>query len=126
MIIHARTTYPAECCGLLAGIPPAPGLPRLVRSIYPLVNELHSPSEFRSDPRSMFAAQKAMRVQAEAIFAVFHSHPSSAPVPSQKDCANNLSDDIMNLILGLSGPLPDIRAWWIMNGSFAPGDVEII
>ncbi len=55
MLAHAKSELPNECCGLIAG---SNGHATLH---FPLVNELHSPTAYRSEPRSMLAAVKAMR-----------------------------------------------------------------
>ena len=59
MLAHALAELPAECCGLLAGTI-IDGVGTVLHH-FPLVNVLHSPTEFESEPRSMLDAQKAMR-----------------------------------------------------------------
>ena len=63
MIAHARSELPNECCGLLAGsysLESSPQEQVHVTNRYPLVNELQSPTEYRSEPRSMFEAMRDM------------------------------------------------------------------
>src|SRR6516162_1875504 len=60
MLAHARAELPNECCGLLAGQIEESGALADVSQRYPLVNELKSPTEFLSEPYSMFAAVKEM------------------------------------------------------------------
>jgi proteasome lid subunit RPN8/RPN11 len=111
MLDQARAELPNECCGLLAGTV-AGGAARAI-ALYPLVNKLASPVEFLSEERSMFIAFKDMRKRGLDVLAVYHSHPTSAPVPSRKDLAQNYSEDVMNLIISLAGPEPHVRAWWL-------------
>src|SRR5438105_153199 len=47
---------------------------------YALVNTAASPTEYLSDPRSMFEAVRDMRRLGLEIVAIYHSHPTSAPV----------------------------------------------
>jgi [CysO sulfur-carrier protein]-S-L-cysteine hydrolase len=111
MLAHAHTELPAECCGLLAGAI-AEGVGRVAHH-FPLLNALTSPTEFESEPRSMFAAHKAMRASGTDVLAVYHSHPTSDPVPSRRDLERNYSENVVNIIIGLRTGAADVRAWWL-------------
>ena len=111
MLAHAKADLPAECCGLLAGTI-ADGVGRVTQHL-PLVNALASPTEYESDPRSMLAAHKAMRAAGTDVLAVYHSHPTSDPVPSRRDLERNYSEQVVNLIIGLRTAEPDVRGWWL-------------
>jgi [CysO sulfur-carrier protein]-S-L-cysteine hydrolase len=119
MVEHAVSEIPNECCGLLAGCRDAPAaesseMPTLLAvRVYPLVNEAASPVEFLSEPRSMFQAVREMRQAGLDILAVYHSHPSSEPVPSRKDLDRNYDKNVQNLIISLKNHPPVIRAWWL-------------
>src|SRR5262245_56619999 len=90
MVAQARAELPNECCGLLAGTL-APGDPPLgqVADRYPLVNALASPTEFESEAYSLLAAHKDLRNRGLEVLAIYHSHPTSMPVPSKVDLARN-------------------------------------
>jgi proteasome lid subunit RPN8/RPN11 len=105
VVAHAQTEYPNECCGLLAGSG------KRVTKHFPLVNELHSPTAYRSEPRSMLAAMKAMRREGLGLVAIYHSHPTTDPVPSRRDVAENEYGGTVYLIVGLANPEPDVRSW---------------
>jgi len=111
MLAHARRDLPAECCGLLAGA--IQGVVGRVTMHLPLVNALASPTEYESESRSLFAAHKAMRVAGTEVLAVYHSHPTSDPVPSRTDQDRNYSEQVVNLIIGLRRSEPDVRGWWL-------------
>jgi proteasome lid subunit RPN8/RPN11 len=112
MIAHAQAELPNECCGLLAGTVGADGIARIERR-YPLVNVLASPTEYESDPRSMFDAVRDMRQRGIDVVAVYHSHPTSAPVPSRKDRERNYLGEVVHFIVGLGGEAPEVRGWWL-------------
>ena len=113
MLAQAQAELPNECCGLLAGrLDPAAGVGR-VEKRYPLVNLVASPVEFLSEPVSMFAAVKDMRRLGLDVLAVYHSHPTAAPVPSRKDHERNYSPEVVNLIISLQGKAPVVRGWWL-------------
>jgi proteasome lid subunit RPN8/RPN11 len=111
MLAHAKAELPAECCGLLAGTI-ANGVGRVTLHL-PLVNALLSPTEYESDAKSMLAAHKAMRAGGTEVLAVYHSHPTSDPVPSRRDRERNYSERVVNLIIGLRRAEPEIRGWWL-------------
>jgi len=123
MLAHARAVLPAESCGLLAGTI-ADGVGRVTLHL-PLVNELNSQTEYESEPRSMFAAHKAMRATVTDVLAVYHSHPSSDPIPSRRDLERNYSEYVVNVIIGLRGPEPDVRAWWLTADSAGEAEWEV-
>ena len=124
MVEHAQAEFPNECCGLLAGVRDGDAL--RVKACYPLVNEAQSPTEYRSEPRSMFQAIKEIRGQDHEILAIYHSHPSSAPIPSGTDLERNYSGDVVNFIIGLSEPEPTMRGWWLAEAAFEEATWEMV
>jgi proteasome lid subunit RPN8/RPN11 len=123
MVDHARRELPCECCGLLAGV--AEGQLGRVVERYALVNALASGREFESEPRSMFAAMRAMHKRGLDVLAVYHSHPTSAPVPSRTDLERNYSPDVVNVIVSLAGEAPTVRAWWLTDADYREAEWEI-
>lgn len=126
MIAHAQSAYPNECCGLLAGRRRA-GSDRSesetigeVTRHFPLANELASPTEYQSVP---FKANKDMRNEGLELLAIYHSHPSSEPVPSRKDIERNYyGGEIVHLIISLKDKQPLMRGWRL--GETAYSEVE--
>lgn len=124
MLEQAWAELPNECCGLLAGRVEE-GIGRVVRR-YPLPNEAASPVEFVGEARAQFAAHKDMRERGTDVLAVYHSHPTSAAVPSRTDLARNYSDDVMNLIISLAGAEPVVRAWWLTSSDYREAEWAIL
>ena len=117
MVAQALTERPNECCGLLAGVrETATGgempVGRVLRA-YPLVNAAASPVEYLSDARSMFEAIRDMGRHGLDVLAVYHSHPTSPPVPSRKDLERNYDEGVVNLIISLTTEPPTVRGWWL-------------
>jgi len=128
MVAHSQAELPAECCGLLAGRLPAEGEPRdpvKVEVRYPLRNELQSPTQFLSDGRSMLDAMRDMRQRDIEMLAVYHSHPASSPLPSKRDLERNYSEAVINFILSLAGPTPELRGWWLRDAEYEPAEWEV-
>jgi proteasome lid subunit RPN8/RPN11 len=117
---HAHLELPNECVGLLVGLREGP-----VQDAYPLVNELQSPRRFLSEPRSMLAAEKRRRAANFDVLAVYHSHPSSPPVPSQRDVADHLAPEILCIIISLEQPEARMRAWQIEHQAFQEVLIEV-
>jgi [CysO sulfur-carrier protein]-S-L-cysteine hydrolase len=113
MLSQAAAEAPLECCGLLAGPPVVASEDRKVARRYPLTNALASGTEYESDPRSMFDAMKDMRRNGWEVLAVYHSHPTSPPIPSRKDLERNYSEQVVNLIISLQQTQPEVRGWWL-------------
>jgi len=125
MIAHAQAELPNECCGLLAGTIGADGIACIERR-YPLVNALASPTEYESDPKSMFDAVRDMRTQAIDIVAVYHSHPTSDAIPSRKDRERNYMGEVVHLIVGLKAESPEVRGWWLTSEEQREAEWEIV
>jgi proteasome lid subunit RPN8/RPN11 len=102
ILAHARDESPRECCGVLGG------LDRVASLAVPVVNALASPTAFRTEPRSMLAADRALRAAGVELVAVYHSHPTSAAVPSGTDLRENPhGEGVLCVIAGTDG----VRAW---------------
>jgi len=132
MLAQAKSERPLECCGLLAGIivPADPsgttGPLGVVLRRYPLLNAARSGVLFESDPRSMFDAVRDIDGRGWQILAVYHSHPTSAPIPSKTDLERNYDPAVMNLIISLRDPEPLVRAWWLTAEEFHEAAWEIV
>jgi proteasome lid subunit RPN8/RPN11 len=128
MVDHARAELPNECVGLLAG--------RLVEAVevrvgqverrYPLVNAAASPREYLSDPRSMFDAVKDMGKRGLDVLAIYHSHPTSEPVPSRTDLAENLWPGVVSFILSLKGAEAEMRGWWLTDRDYREAEWDTV
>lgn len=125
MIAQALRELPNECCGLLAGTISKDGATAQAAQLCPLVNELRSPTEFLSEGRSMFRAEKTRREAGLEFLAVYHSHPTSAPVPSRKDLERNYSEDVMSLIISLQDDFRWMLGWRLTRGGFRPASCRI-
>jgi proteasome lid subunit RPN8/RPN11 len=127
MVAQALAERPNECCGLLGGVRQGgqDGPVGQVVQLYPLVNAAASPVEYLSDPRSMFAAIKDMRQRQLEPLAVYHSHPTSEPVPSRKDLALNYSPEVVNLIVSLATVPPTVRGWWLTDVDYREAEWSV-
>jgi proteasome lid subunit RPN8/RPN11 len=110
MIAHAREVAPAECCGLIGGLPG-----KNARSLYRLRNVTAKPElGYEAAPEDLFAAQRQMRDRGEELLAIYHSHPRAAdPSPSETDVRLAYYPSATYLIVGLGGTEATVRAFSI-------------
>jgi proteasome lid subunit RPN8/RPN11 len=117
MVAQAQLESPNECCGLLAGKVEADRGRVTVR--YPIRNALVSPTRYESDGKEMLAAFQDMRRRQVDLLAIYHSHPTSDPVPSRTDLEQNwYGTAVVHLIVSLKENPPIVRAWRLESESF--------
>jgi proteasome lid subunit RPN8/RPN11 len=123
-IEHARSELPNECCGLLAGhVTDGIGL---ATTRFSIANDEASPREYLSNARDMLLAFRVMRERGLELLAIYHSHPTSAPVPSSRDIEQNTyGESIIHLIVGLAKPQPEVRAWWLTETGFREAEWDV-
>lgn len=124
LIAQARAALPNECCGFLAG--------RIENDVgiaitrYAIRNTHASPTRYLTEPVDVFAAFRAMRQSGEELLAVYHSHPTSAPVPSRRDIEENTyGETAVHLIVGHIDREPMVRAWWLHPTSYEEATISV-
>jgi proteasome lid subunit RPN8/RPN11 len=106
MIQHARSAAPEEACGLFAV-----GDDAAVTMVYCLTNTQHSSTAYTIEPIEHYHAWDHARRNGWEIGGVFHSHPTSAAVPSPADLVG-LDPEWVSVILGAG----EIRAYRVRDG----------
>jgi len=73
---HVAREAPYEACGMVAG--------REGQSahVFPIPNELRSPTRYRMEPRAQLAAFEAMDEHGWELLAIYHSHPQGRAYPA--------------------------------------------
>jgi len=107
MLHHAQLSPASEVCGLIGA---RHGVPN---RCYQVANVAGEPAHlFRMDPRGQIDAMRVMRERGENLFAIYHSHPDSPPVPSETDLKEAGYPDALYLIISLDtkGVL-EMRGW---------------
>ncbi len=116
MIAQALAERPNECCGLLAGIVDEPGGVAKVIERYALVNIAERPTvEYLSDAKGMLFALRDMERRGLDLLAVYHSHPTSLPIPSRKDLEMNTYPEVVKFIISLVSDPPSMRGWYLSD-----------
>jgi proteasome lid subunit RPN8/RPN11 len=124
---------PAEGCALLLG---TAGRSTHVQQIWPCLNCWPDPPQrcrrFALDPREQLQAQRWCRQRGLGVIGVAHSHPSSAPVPSDLDCQLTLAPALMLIGTPMAAPAAkpqghDCRwqwAFWWLDEPAAGSDLS--
>ncbi|MGM0564557.1 MAG: Mov34/MPN/PAD-1 family protein [Pseudomonadota bacterium] len=117
----AQRSPDAEICGLV-GIRDG-----VLSTCYPIDNIAENPADsFLMEPEQQAAAQRAMKDKGESLYAIYHSHPSSPPVPSRRDLEEVGVDDAYYLIVSLNtkGVL-ELAAYELHNGAVKAVDLTL-
>jgi proteasome lid subunit RPN8/RPN11 len=86
-----------EICGLIGAAEARP------QTVYPVANIAPDTAQgFEMDPQAQISAFKAMRAKGENLFAIYHSHPQSPPVPSTRDLEDLGYPQALQLIISLN------------------------
>ena len=117
LIAHAREDAPNECCGYLKL---SDGT---VEEVFRAENERHSPYGYELG----FDALRAANDLDDEGYGVgiYHSHPRSAPEPSQTDINLAAYPGWLQLIVSLENDEGLIRAWRIKDGNVREEELEV-
>ncbi len=81
--VHAKETYPHECCGFLLGDFGDGGW---VRQVRPATNQNQERADrFEISGQEFMQAENAADDAGLSIIGIYHSHPDWPPIPSQTD-----------------------------------------
>ncbi len=105
MAQHAQREAPLECCGILAG------RNGVIDRLFEARNLLASPTRFSVDPHDLFRFFRWLRGSDREFLGVYHSHPASAAVPSQRDREEFYYRDVTYWIVSLAQGRTDIRCY---------------
>jgi [CysO sulfur-carrier protein]-S-L-cysteine hydrolase len=118
ILAHLQASLPNEGVGLLSTVATAETVEAI--RFYPGRNLNESPSRFTMDPLDVLRACEDMEREGTRLGVVVHSHPTTAPEPSQTDLRELVMPGVVNLIVQLR-PRVLARAWEITQA----GSVEI-
>ncbi len=114
LIAATQQARPYEACGLLTGTGAR------VEAIIPIRNDAADPAHFyRLHDQEFTQALFQVQRSGQSLVAFYHSHPASAPIPSQEDIRQATYPDVAYVIVGFPHTQPELAAWRI-----APGRVE--
>lgn len=118
ILSHAQSTYPDECCGLLAGHIDGGTVIRIER-IVPSENvaTVRRADRFEIDPQVRFDLMRALEGTNQHIVGHYHSHPDGPAEPSATDRSMAFEPDLVWLICRVTKKTASpLRAWRIDGG----------
>jgi proteasome lid subunit RPN8/RPN11 len=117
MVADARQRQPQEACGLLIGTG------QTVQWVIPIPNSDPRPEQgFMLAPQALISALYEAEAAGQEVIGIYHSHPRSAPFPSERDIQGAAQwPDVAQVIISLQGGKARAQAWRIR-----PGQVERI
>jgi len=124
----ADSSYPRECCGLLAGRVDNNGNFQITRiSESENVATSNTYERFEVDPKVRFDLMKMLEDSDEGIIGHYHSHPDSKAVPSAYDLEMVFEPDLIWIIASvIQGKTDDIRAYAYDEGNKAFLEMELL
>ena len=120
LIEHARSDFPYEVCGLLAG---SEG--RVVKH-YRIPNAARSMTYYSMDPKAMLHAMNEMDDEDWELLAIYHSHTHTEAFPSPTDVTLAFYPEPVYLIISLQdADAPVIRGFSIVDGAISERELFV-
>ncbi len=123
MIAHAKSGFPNEACGILAG----DFKNGQACEFHPMKNLDESSISYFMDPKEQLLVFKKIRENGLEMIGIFHSHVASEAYPSQKDRRLAFYPEVSYLIVSLSDmEKPALRSFRIDQEKVSEERIEII
>lgn len=123
IIKHARTCYPAEAVGLLAGSPAGE-----IHAVYQLSN-IGPLGTFLADPFEQWKALRDLKRAGRRLLAIYHSHPEGGATLSESDTVFARDIDALSVVFTISSddtaPI-QFRAFRVEFAGSKPVAVDIV
>lgn len=101
--------YPAECCGVIAGVP---GPPKVAERLVPIPNARgDDPHRYLIDAERVRRVDAELRAEGLEILGFYHSHPDHPPVPSAFDTAHAWPWYSYVIVAVRRGEAAELAAW---------------
>jgi [CysO sulfur-carrier protein]-S-L-cysteine hydrolase len=111
LIAHARSDFPYEVCGLLAGEHGT------FRKRYPIDNSARSMTFYNMEPTQLLRAMRDLEDRGWDLLAIYHSHTHTEAFPSATDVELAFYPEAVYLIISLQDPdEPVLRGFDIADG----------
>jgi proteasome lid subunit RPN8/RPN11 len=121
MIAHAQEEAPLEACGILAG------KEGRVLKLFRARNADRSPVSYRLEPEEQYRIFMDIEEKGWDILGIYHSHPTSAAVPSGMDLKQAYYPEAIYFVVSLSDPVePETRAFTIVEGEITEEEIAVL
>lgn len=116
LIHHAKTGYPQEVCGLLAG------RDEQILRVIPTENRASNKQRgFLISPHDLNIHLPQIRAEGLLLIGFYHSHPDTPPIPSPTD-VRELDNGLQlpHVVVSILHHQAYIKAWMIQHGQVDP------
>ncbi len=120
IISHAKNEAPIEACGYLAA------REGVILQQYKMKNMDASEVHYSLDPEEQFETVKDMREKGFKLAAVYHSHPTTLPLPSIEDIRLAYDQDVSYVIVSLADGSESLKSFKIRNNQVEPETIDIV
>ncbi len=121
MLTHVLACLPEEACGILSGAPD-----RIVVSVIPITNELHSPTAFQMAPVEQIQTFLQLEKNNLDMIAVYHSHPNGPAQPSESDLDQFRYPGVIQLIWSIQDSAWQLNGFIIDSHLVHEGTINLI
>ncbi|GAE92694.1 hypothetical protein JCM21714_1705 [Gracilibacillus boraciitolerans JCM 21714] len=112
IVKEGQNKLPNEACGLITG------KSKKVLTFWPLVNEAHSSHRYYVSKEIVQQNLQKMYKKEEQLLAIFHTHPTTAPVPSPYDIKNHPDDSVDMVIVSYKFDQPKLKWYTKVSSQF--------
>lgn len=121
LIEEGRQHLPYEACGFICGCN------HVVHSYFPLKSEIQSTNRFLVGKESIEKAVKSIQKRNEKILAIYHTHPTTSPIPSRIDLLHHPKEEKLDMvIISYKYEQPVLKWYKIMNQNYKECLYEIM
>lgn len=116
LVHHAKTGYPQEVCGLLAG------RGEYILRVIPIENRAQDKQRgFLISPHDLNTHLPQIRAEGLSLLGFYHSHPDTPPIPSPTD-VRELDNGLQlpHIVVSISHHQAHIKAWMIKESHVDP------
>jgi proteasome lid subunit RPN8/RPN11 len=121
MLTHVLACLPEEACGILSG-----AQDRVVVSVIPITNELHSPTAFQMAPEEQIQVFLQLEKNSLDMIAVYHSHPNGPAHPSESDLDQFRYPGVIQLIWSFQDSAWHLNGFIIDSRHAREGTINLI
>ncbi|CDQ19916.1 Mov34/MPN/PAD-1 family protein [Halobacillus karajensis] len=113
IISHGVQEHPHEACGLVAGAKAS-----RVESVWPLANEQKYRNRYFISKKVVESTIKKVNEQGQKVLGIYHSHPTTAPIPSSRDLWYHPDEQVKMIIISFKTHPPVLKCYTIHSHTY--------